>query len=169
MSYWMDSEPHKQSTLLISFLKASKIKQWLVSTQAPPIIQGIISLYDHIYIPIDSGHSGLTGDKGETQTCALVGKTISMDIWPLYQNNNSEIHHQARLKHDGVMYSIYQTHHGNSEVFFYPNINKNLASIAGFVQYIYSVVNVAFLVVQHSVLMDESLIDPFAVYIHWPA
>lgn len=137
----MDSEPHKQSTLLISFLKASKIKQWLVSTQAPPIIQGIISLYDHIYIPIDSGHSGLTGDKGETQTCALVGKTISMDIWPLYQNNNSEIHHQARLKHDGVMYSIYQTHHGNSEVFFYPNINKNLASIAGFVQYIYSVVN----------------------------
>ena len=110
-------------------------------------------------------------DEDQTQTHRLVGLSIPKDIQPLLQNNNSEIHLQARLKCDGIVYLTYWTHRGNSQVFFHPNSNKNSAPTAGFIQYIYSVgtkPNVTFLVMQRTVPMDKSVIDPFTQYMHWP-
>ena len=155
-----------ESTLLTSFLKASKIKRWLTNTQASPIIPEIKSLYDHIYASNNLDDHSSMGDEDQTQTCGLVGLSIPKDIQPLLQNNNSEIHLQARLKCDGIIYSMYQTHQGNSQVFFHPNGNKNSAPTPGFIQYIYSVStkpNITFLVIQHTVPVDKSVIDPFAV------
>ena len=146
----------------------SKIKQWLASPQVPSIIQEIKSLNDHIYAPNNSDNDGVMDGEDKTQTCTLVGKAIPKDIQPLLQNNNSEIHLLDRLKCDGVMYSMYQTHQDNSQVSFYPNSNKNLAPIAGFVQYIYSVgtkSNITFLVMQYVIPMDNSVIYSFAMYI----
>ena len=117
-----------ESTLLTSFLKASKIKQWLANSQASPIIPEIKSLYNCIYASNNSDDHSSMDDEDQTQTCGLVGLSIPKDIQPLLQNNNSKIHLQARLKCDGIVYSMYQTHRGNSQVFFHPNGNKKFSS-----------------------------------------
>ena len=112
-----------------SYIISEGIKNQVMACEysSAPIIQEIKSLYDCIYAPNNSNDGGVMDDEDETQTCALVGKAIPKDIWPLLQTNNSEIHLWARLKHDGVMHSMYQAHQGNSQVFFYPDGNKNLA------------------------------------------
>ena len=160
-----------ESTLLTSFLKASKIKRWLANSQASPIIPEIKSLYNRIYASNNSDDCSSMDNEDQTQTRGLVGLSIPKDIQPLLQNNNSKIHLQVRLKCDGIVYSTYRTHRGNSQVFFHPNGNKNSAPTAGFIQYIYSVStkpNITFLVVQRTVPMDKSVIDPFTQYMHWP-
>ena len=40
-----------ESTLLMSFLKASKLKWWMADPSNPVLIQQIRSLYDKVYSP----------------------------------------------------------------------------------------------------------------------
>lgn len=160
-----------ESTLLTSFLKASKIKRWLANPEAPPIVRQIKSLYDRIYTP-NTADNGDMDDEGTPQTRGINGLAIPKDLRPLLRNNEVEIHLQARLKRDGFIYARSTTHKGNSQVFFYPNGDKKLAPVAGIIQYIYSESaksNITFLAVQRALPADASTIDPFAKYMHWPA
>ena len=77
-------------------------------------------------------------DKDKLLTWGLAGLAIPKDLWPLLCPGNIEIHLQARLKQDGVIYLTFKTHKGNSQIFFYPNGDRMLAPVAGFIQYIYS-------------------------------
>ena len=78
----------------------------------------------------------------------------------------------VRLKQEGIIYSTSKTHEGNSQIFFYPDGDRTLAPVAGFIQYIYSEgkkLNKTLLAVKCAITVDKSVTDPFAKYMHWPA
>ena len=105
-------------TLLTSFLKVSKIRRWLTNPQAPPIIQEIQSLYDHIYTHNSTDAADTVNDKDKLPTQGLAGLAIPKDLQPLLCPSDIEIHLQARLKQEGVIYLTSKTHKGNSQIFF---------------------------------------------------
>ena len=73
------------------------------------------------------------------------------------------------MKQEGVIYSTSKTHKGNSQIFFYPNGDRTLAPVAGFIQYIYSEgkkSNKTLLAVKCAITVDKSVTDPFAKYMH---
>ena len=107
-----------ESTLLTSFLKASKIRQWLTNPQAPSIIREIQSLYDRIYTPNSADAADTTNDDNKLPTRGLAGLAIPKDLQPLLHPGDIEIHLQARLKQEGVIYLTSKTHEGNSQIFF---------------------------------------------------
>ena len=161
-----------ESTLLTSFLKASKIRQWLTNPQTPSIIWEIQSLYDRIYTPNSADTSDTTNDDDKLPTWGLAGLAIPKDLQPLLCPGDIEIHLQARLKQEGVIYLTSKTHKGNSQIFFYPDGDRTLAPVVGFIQYIYSEgkkSNKTLLTVKHAITVDKSVTDPFAKYMHWPA
>ena len=101
----------------------------------------------------------------------LFPKIFSLNVFHPLCPSNIKIHLQARLKQDGVIYSTFKTHGGNSQIFFYPNGDRMPAPVAGFIQYIYSEgtkLNKTLLAVKHAVTVDESITDPFAKHMHWP-
>ena len=160
-----------ESTLLTLFLKASKIRWWLTNPQVPLIIWEIQSLYDHIYAPNSTDAADTVHDKDKLWTWGLAGLAIPKDLQPLLCPGDIEIHLQARLKQDGVIYSTSKTHKGNSQIFFYPNGDRMVAPVAGFIQYIYSEgtkLNKTLLAVKHAITVDKLITDPFAKYMHWP-
>ena len=161
-----------ESTLLTSFLKASKIRRWLANPQAPSIVREIQSLYDRIYTPNSADTADTTNDDDKLPTWGLAGLAIPKDLRPLLRPGDTEIHLQARLKQEGVIYSTSKTHEGNSQIFFYPDGDRTLAPVAGFIQYIYSEgkkSNKTLLAVKRAITVDKSVTDPFAKYMHWPA
>ena len=158
-------------TLLTSFLKVSKIRRWLTNPQAPPIIQEIQSLYDHIYTHNSTDAADTVNDKDKLPTQGLAGLAIPKDLWPLLCPGDIEIHLQARLKHDGVIYSTSKTHKGNSQIFFYTNGDRTLVPVAGFIQHIHSEgtkLNKTLLTIKCAVAVDKSITNPFAKYMHCP-
>ena len=160
-----------ESTLLTSFLKASKIRRWLANPQVPSIIQGIQSLYDCIYTPNSADTADTMNDDNKLLTWGLAGLAIPKDLQPLLRPGNIKIHLQARLKQEGVIYSTSKTHEGNSQIFFYLNGDRTLAPVAGFIQYIYSEgkkLNKTLLAVKRAITVDKLVTDTFAKYMHWP-
>ena len=110
-------------------------------------------------------------DDDKLLTQGLAGLAIPKDLRLLLHPSDIEIHLQARLKQEGVIYLTSKTHEGNSQIFFYPSGDRTLAPVAGFIQYIYSEgkkSNKTLLTVKCAITVDKSVTDPFAKYMHWP-
>ena len=102
-------------------------------------------------------------DDNKPPTWGLARLAIPKDLWPLLHPGNIEIHLYARLKQEGVIYSTSKTHKGNSQIFFYPDGDRTLAPVVGFIQYIYSEgkkSNKTLLAIKCAITVDKSITDP---------
>ena len=134
----------------------------------PLIVQEIQSLYDCIYTPNNADTANTTNDDDKLLTQGLAGLAIPKDLWPLLCPGNIEIHLQARLKQEGVIYLTSKTHEGNSQIFFYPNGDRMLAPVVGFIYSEGKKSNKTLLAVKRAMTVGKSVTDPFAKYMHWP-
>lgn len=164
-----------ESTLLTSFLKASKIKRWMADPSNPALVRQIKSLYDNIYSPnstdgVSTAHADELEESDDTRAL-LSAKKIPIDLRPLLPSPETKIRLHARFKRGGIVFSIPQTHEGNSQVYFYPNGDKLASPIPGIIRHIFTETGKrsVFVTIQRAHPIDSSMPDPFSIYRHWPA
>ena len=68
-----------ESTLLLSFLKATKLRQWLSNPQSPPIFQEIKVVFDKIYKSTHSYDNPRDGDSTQSLDISTL-KSIPHDL-----------------------------------------------------------------------------------------
>ena len=84
----------------------------------------------------------------------------------------SEISLRARFKRQGIVFATNHTHRGNSQIYFYPGGNTQMAPLPGFIQYIYTeqaTPNSISFAVRTAIPKNNDVPDPFSKYKHWPA
>lgn len=161
-----------ESTLLLSFLKAAKLRRWLSNPQSPPIFKQIKAVFDKIYQGSNS-YDDPRNDPPADQAHLDVStpRSIPKDLAAMQNVTSDEkIFLRARIKLQGIFYSSSETHLGNSLVHFYPNGDQREPLVPGRIKYIHSAdgVHYAF-ALQRQLLLPHNPLDPFAQYLHFPA
>jgi hypothetical protein len=159
-----------ESTLLNSFLKASKLRRWLADPSCPDFIREIKVLYDNIYKPVTpNGDSNETSPK-EDKSSPSKPQMIPGDLRLLTAKTSRTIFMRARIKVGGIIYSSSQTHLGNSLIQFYPEGDKIRSPVPGSIKYIYSSDGQHYsLAVQRQMPIEQLEVDPFNQYPYFPA
>ena len=151
-------------TLLHSFLKASKLGQWLTWADCPQIFQEIKVLFDWIYAPktCDSNKNIMDDSKVHPQTCSVPSD-------PIVNAKGDQVSLQTRLWQNSIMYSVESTHAGNSQIYFYPNGDLHAPPVTGSIQYIYNAGNGPCLAVYCQRELPNHIFNPFSHYPHFLA
>jgi hypothetical protein len=153
-----------ESTLLESFLRASKLKRWLAKPDCPPVIKECKELFDKVYAPKIPNDDD--GDTVEDTTMPI--RSAPADLRVLLKDERGVVV-CARMRHNGIVYSSSRTHVGNSLIYFYPHGDRAKSPIPGSIKYIYREGKIMYLAVQHQLSPDNIVVDPFAHYPHFPA
>jgi len=160
-----------ETTMLHSFIKAMKLRCWLSRPDCPLAIQECKVLFDRMYAfgfkdelaedPLD--------DSVRAPPSAIAVATPE-DLYALIKRQTAIL--RAHLKFNGIIYSRASTHVGNSQILFYPHGDRLSSPVPGSIQYIYAtpIGELMFAVRRHFPLdRHYHVIDPFAVYPHFPA
>ncbi|KAG2084195.1 uncharacterized protein F5147DRAFT_589613 [Suillus discolor] len=130
--------------MLLSYIKAARLRRWLARPDCPPAIQECGVLFDRVF------------NKSATNLYTLIRRRTAVL--------------RATLKFDGVIYSKASTHLGNSQIFFYPRGDRSLTPVAASIKYIYSTLTGELLfAVQRHIPLDHHTVDPFSMYPYFPA
>ena len=106
-----------ESTLLDSFLKASKLKHWLAQTDCPQVFQEIRELFERVYAPKTHNSNEDMRDNSKVSTPM---RNAPVNLKCLLGHNCEKVSMQARLRCNGVLYSVNSTHAGNGQIYFIP-------------------------------------------------
>ena len=155
-----------ESTLLNSFLKASKLKRWLARTDCPRVFQEIWELFERVYAPKTHDSDEDMRDNSEVSTPT---RNAPDDLKCLLGRNCEKVSMRARLRRNGVMYSINSTHAGNSQIYFYPNGDSTASPVTASIQHIFNTGDGTRLAVYCAQTLPDHIPDPFARYPHFPA
>lgn len=160
-----------ESTLLLSFLKATKLRRWLSNPQSPPIFQEIKAVFDKIYASTPS-YDDPRNDHPSDQANLDVSTSQSIpdDLKATLNVSQSRIFLRARIKLQGIFYTRSETHLGNSLIHFYPNGDRRAPCVPGRIKYIHSIDGTHYtLAIQRQIPLPNNRLDPFAQYLHFPA
>jgi hypothetical protein len=157
-----------ESTLLQSFIKATKLRRWLTRPDCPAAIKECKRLFDKAYAPRRNYYGDLDKADEDFQEIDLGGteeRSIPQDIRSLVSGN---IRLRARHRHQGIVYTRSSTHLGNSLILFHP---KGLICdpTPGMIQHIIHTVEGEFFAVQRYLDLPADCIDPFKPYPYIPA
>ena len=155
-----------ESTLLHSFLRASKLKHWLARIDCPQVFREIKELFDKLYAPKICDSDGVTEEDDEAQTLTW---STPHDLQSILGSKSNRISMWARLKHNGVVFSVASMHAGNSQIYFYPNGKVTAPPVAGSIQYIYNAGIGTCLAIRCQQSLPDHISDPFSCYPHFPA
>ena len=158
-----------ESTLLISFLKASRLRRWLSNPQSPPIFQEIKTVFNKIYKSTHSYDDPHNDDPTHQALDISTPKTILHNLKAMLNVSQTKIYLRAHIKIQGICYTCLETHVGNSLVHFYPNGDRGKSCIPGRIKYIHSTNGVHYaLAIQRQIPLPDDRLDPFAQYLHFP-
>ena len=152
--------------MLRTFIRASKLKRWLWRDDCPQAIKECKKLFDKCY-PRKASED--TKPEAEFSVKISPARDIPSDLRPLI--GKRQVGLQARLRHQGIVYTRASTHLGNSLVLFYPRGDTSSPPVPGSIKYIFSHNSVVALAVQRQtpLLPSEGVEDPFSRYPHFPA
>ena len=160
-----------ESTLLLSFLKAAKLRRWLSDPQSPPIFKEIKLVFDKIYKSSNS-YDDPRNDSSVDQADLDVStpQSIPDDLKRMRNISESKVFIRARIKLQDISYTCSQTHLGNSLVHFYPDGDRSKPVVPGRIKYIYSADGILYaFALQRQISLPHDPFDPFAQYLHFPA
>ncbi|KAI0338939.1 hypothetical protein BDW22DRAFT_1458214 [Trametopsis cervina] len=142
-----------ESTVLRSFIQASKLRQWLSRADCPPALHALQILFDKAFSmePPDYNDSPTT----------MNAVRVPEDLQRL--TGCSRLPLQARVKHGRVVYARSSTHLGNSLIQYYPGGDLSCRA-AGSIKYIYVRVGKLYLAVQRHLPAPPGIPDAFRVY-----
>ena len=162
-----------ETTMVHTFIKAGKLKQWLARPDCPPVIKECKILFDKAYAPkVHDVVSGIDDDRD-----GVFMETSFTDDHPAPCIVPDELRHftkkakvvmRARLRHHGVIYAISSTHLGNSLILFYPHGDKSKSPIPGCIKFIFEQGRLVF-AVQRQLEAAQGVLDPFEPYPHFSA
>ena len=158
-----------ESTLLLPFLKATKLWQWLSNTQSPPIFQEIKVVFDKIYKSTHSYDDSCGGDSTQTLDISTL-KSIPHDLKAMLNVSQRKIYLRAHIKIQDIFYTCSETHLGNSLVHFYLNGDQHKSCVLGQIKYIHSTNGVHYaLAIQWQIPLPDNQLDSFTQYLHFLA
>ena len=111
-----------ESTLLLSFLKATKLQHWLSDPQSPSIFKEIKLVFDNIYKSnnlYNNPHYDSSTDQANLDVSTP--QSILDDLKNMQIINKNKLFIRAHIKLQGISYTCSQTHLGNSLVHFHPD------------------------------------------------
>jgi len=144
--------------MTLSYLKASKLKQWIARSDCPPFLRECKVVFDKAFAQRGSSDPPASSAFGP----------IPMGLENLIHGPSVALHARHVVK--DLVYSCCSTHVGNSLIMFYLQGNRSIPPSPGFIQEIvvYSNHDIIY-VVKYQVLAGPGLNDPFAEYPHFPA
>lgn len=147
-----------ESTMALSYLKASRLKQWLGRADCPAFLRECKTIFDKAFGKRSSDNRPATSAFGpvpDSLKGVITGTKVAL---------------RARHVVDDVVYSRSSTHVGNSLVTFYPAGNQSLSPVPGSIQHVVVYPNQDVLYLVHRQLpAAPGLVDPYAEYPHFPA
>lgn len=140
-----------ESTLLRSFIRASRLRQWIARPDCPPALDAVRIIFEKAF------GTGPQPDDLAEEPGQLV-KTPS-DLRLL--TGHSSLKLQARYRQDSVVFARASTHAGNSLIRFYCRGNA-ARPLNGSIKYIYWQDHTIRFAVNRQLPCPESVVDPFA-------
>jgi hypothetical protein len=161
-----------ENTMLLSYIKAARLRCWLARPDCPPAIQECGVLFDRVFNKnaTNSIHELAEDPMNDTIMVADCAATSAVpeDLYTLIRRRTAVL--RATLKFEGVIYSKASTHVGNSQIFFYPRGDRSLTPVPANIKYIYSTLTGELLfAVQRHIPLDHHIVDPFSLYPDFPA
>jgi len=143
--------------MLRSFIKGSRLRQWLAKENCPPAIREAKKLFDKMY-----------GTRQDTEDgdVEFKSKDCPDDLRPLM--NHYKLDLARRIKYQGVFFSDYLTHKGNSQIMFYPLGNAHKLC-PGRIKYIFSSGGCISVAIQRQLPTHPTILDPFRFFPYFPA
>jgi hypothetical protein len=161
-----------ENTMLLSYIKAARLRCWLAREERSPAIQECRVLFDRVFNKSATNSirelaEDPMNDTIQVADCAATS-AVPEDLYALIRRRMAVL--RATLKLDGVVYSKASTHLGNSQIFFYPRGDRSLTPVPASIKYIYSTLTGELLfAVQRHLPLDHHHTDPFSMYSDFPA
>jgi len=150
-----------EATMLSSFLKAARLKQWLARPDCPDFIKECKVVFNQAF-----GKSKETDSEDPITESAfgLVPKALCFII------SDRQVALRAHHKFDNINFSRRSTHVGNSLVMFYPGGNRALEPIPGSIEYIIGRQKAPVIyAIRRQLSAPIDAVDPFHHYPHFNA
>lgn len=148
-----------EATMLSSFLKAARLKQWLARPDCPDFIKECKVVFDQAF-----GISTETDHEISITAFGPVPKALRLIV------SDRQVALRAHHKFDNVNFSRRSTHVGNSLILFYPGGNRALAPIPGSIEYIIGRQKAPVIyAVYRQLPASVNTADPFRHYLHFNA
>jgi hypothetical protein len=148
--------------LLKSYIRASKLRQWIGRRDCPDFIKECKTVFDKAFAT----------EKGSDGVDALPASAfgpVPPELRRLVKDR--EIALRARHQVDGIVFARSSTHLGNSLILFYPGGDTCTVPIPGSIKYIVSPASgkAPFYVVQRQLAASLNTVDPFSRYPYFKA
>ena len=118
--------------------------------------------------PLSQGHKVIFLRHGR-RSVSIPMRNTPDDLKCLLGHNCEKVSMRARLRRNGVMYSVNLTHGGYSQIYFYPNGDSTALPVAASIQHIFNTGDGTCLAVYRAQTLPDHIPDPFAHYPHFPA
>ena len=150
-----------EATMGATFLKATKLKHWLVRPDCPEFLKECKIVFDKAF--------GSTWTKSDSE---IIAKSAFCPVPDALKGIISErwVALRARHKFDGTFFCHSSTHVGNSLVLFYPGNNRLETPVPGSTEYIVAKPNNDIVyVVRQQLPAPPGALDLFRFYLHFSA
>ena len=157
-----------ESTLLHTFIKATKLRRWLTKPGCPAAIKECKCLFDKAYAPrrdYNGDHDVVDEDFHDIELGVTEERSIPQALRSLISGN---IVLRARHKHQGIVYTRSSTHLGNSLILFHPR-GMIYDAVPGVIQHILHTEEGLFFAVRRYLDVAADCVDPFKPYPYIPA
>ena len=142
-----------EATLLRSFIRASRLRQWIARPNCPPALQAVRSIFEKAF------GTGSQGDTMDEQTGRLT--KVPNELYRL--TGCTELEVQARYHQGSVIFARASTHIGNSLIRFYSGGDLS-QPLNGSIKYIYRCMDGVKFAVNRQLPCPDDVVDPFIVY-----
>jgi hypothetical protein len=153
-----------EATLVDSFVKASRLKAWVLRLDCPPAIKECATLYNKFFPSTDEQRIENQEDAPETHQTKP--QHLPQELRDLL--TSADVQRCIRLKQHGSLYTTSTVHLGNSLVYYYRNGNKQDSPTPGQIQHIFARERQHYFAVLCHKPAPDGRLDPFRFYNHIP-
>lgn len=142
-----------ESTLLRSFIRASRLRQWITRPNCPPALEAVRTIFEKAF-----GTESRVDDTDE-----LTGHLIKVPDDLRRLTGFTELKVQARYHQGKIIFARASTHIGNSLVRFYSRGDTS-QPLNGSIKYIYWCNHAVKFAVNRQLPCPDNVVDPFINY-----
>ncbi|KAI5993442.1 hypothetical protein EDD15DRAFT_2437983 [Pisolithus albus] len=126
-----------EETMMLSYLKAARLRAWLSGPRCPTAVQECKILLDRAYrlTEVEDNFGNDPDDESVQVPTSAVPTATPEDLYHIVHQRTVVL--RAHLRHEGVIYSRSSTHIGNSLIMFYPQGVRTSSPVPGSIKYIF--------------------------------
>jgi len=151
-----------EQRLLNVWIQASQLKRYLSRPDAPPAIKECKALFDKANLVDEPFEPSVDSENGERNQVP-----VPAELRSIIPDRNVVLH--ARYKSQGVVYTRFSTHLGNSLIYYHSKGDRTSDAVPGSIQHILERGKRIIFSVQRHLPKHPHIFDPFSPYPNFPA